>query len=1374
VGDQFVYILTTGSRTYVGYTTNPIRRLLQHNGFISGGAATTRHQAGKWKIALIVSGFKTKGAALKYEAALKHPQKCQWLRPYFEKRNWKTTKRIGLTNKTKWAFRIAEATRTKGDSITIHLLHDRLDNTHTDSIRTTQGPLRFTIARGGNPDNKTNDPRTPTRPNRLLQECKHRLHTLRLSMETKEGGTRFSSFYPQLIDALDLLHREPEPPRSLGKKGAYAHGMKHLRSMHRSLGLSRRKARKLPSFRKDIRRKLASLRLLRQQNIEAKLAEKKNIARRLYWTSRKRLHRLLDTGQTKRASFEGGVEALLAHHIKEAKSHLADNAHNDWNTHMPWDALTASRSAFDPSRTEDTNLMKSLSPSCVEKLLYSTRNSSPGDDRVTIANLRKLAPKVLSPGRKEGEHSDLCVILSLIFSECLSSATSIKDWKSASAILLLKPGRDPDAVRSWRHVVLTSVIYRLYTSELAKRLTGFALVKGRLSRLQHGFIPNIGAQYHVHTLLSMMEEGKLHAQDLYLTFIDLTNAFGTIPVQGILRSLRMIGCPESFVEVAKDLYDNISMWFRLRAQEKLDDNSIPLERGVRQGCPLSPVIFIIAFNPLLLWLENAHVPSNDRPPSLGFCPADDGPRTPHLAFCDDIVLTSKNLSSAQESLRRVRVFCDSMGISINQGKCGTIILQEGRHKNTHLKYNHKPFPIIHPLGDETYYKYLGYRISAETDWETMAALFSKEASRRSELIHTSGLLPIQKVRTLECWASPVPSHCLANMRPSEKWLVSFTKNAISAARRFISHDGTPLLAGIPGLQFTSTIAEGGLGISDLKMKFCRTRILLATCLLSPNNQDDPLKIAKWYAQRGWDRARHRALLPLYTIGPDEDFWSGLAWSLQQMGLRIREEATGWTVASTLNTWSPQSTPGTPRKRRHLIKHLHARVSGLPCDTTSIFIAYAKQTRSNTDKAEDIGLATNIILNGKLTSLSMCRPKVTNTHALLLALDLALDALEMANVPKNSRLALFVPSRYTLRTLSGTLPTQQAHDLTLSVATRIKGYPRSQMFWVPSQARCFIRSKCVRLARKALRKKWTTPQMLSSDIPGRWPKDPFSPKGIAMVPPRPNIAMGPTTYQETVTFLKETAACLRQRAWLGLKGRKHLLSPMEARASYSHLKNAGLTVSELRMNLLAKFGNLTRRKNACKFGCRQPAYQSHILGGCTRHHGLYTLRHDKVVVSLYEYLHKAMPDCEIVVSGTKKPKGCSTQIPPRAFGRTTQKRLGAIQEWKLEPDLVILDHMRMEVTVIEVGVANASLIPQLTMSKPLKYKRLETAINKGRTYSCNLNGIILGNLGKIPAHAVEVLSKRSKTSTRDSIRCLQRISNQIVRDGMYLFRTFQED
>ena len=111
---------------------------------------------------------------------------------------------------------------------------------------------------------------------------------------------------------------------------------------------------------------------------------------------------------------------------------------------------------------------------------------------------------------------------------------------------------------------------------------------------------------------------------------------------------------------------------------------------------------------------------------------------------------------------------------------------------------------------------------------------------------------------------------------------------------------------------------------------------------------------------------------------------------------------------------------------------------------------------------------------------------------------------------------------------------------------------------------------------------------------------------------------------------------------------------------------------------------------------------------------------------------------------------------------------------MEPDLVILDHMRMEVTVIEVGVANASLIPQLTMSKPLKYKRLETAINKGRTYSCNLNGIILGNLGKIPAHAVEVLSKRSKTSTRDSIRCLQRISNQIVRDGMYLFRTFQED
>jgi structure-specific endonuclease subunit SLX1 len=64
-----VYLLCSEERplrTYVGYSNNPQRRLRQHNGLLSGGARYTR--VGRpWRHALIVSGFRNRSEALRFE-----------------------------------------------------------------------------------------------------------------------------------------------------------------------------------------------------------------------------------------------------------------------------------------------------------------------------------------------------------------------------------------------------------------------------------------------------------------------------------------------------------------------------------------------------------------------------------------------------------------------------------------------------------------------------------------------------------------------------------------------------------------------------------------------------------------------------------------------------------------------------------------------------------------------------------------------------------------------------------------------------------------------------------------------------------------------------------------------------------------------------------------------------------------------------------------------------------------------------------------------------------------------------------------------------------------------------------------------------------
>ena len=71
---HYVYWIRAGQRHYIGATVNPSRRLRQHNGELTGGAART-HGCGVWTIEKLVTGFRTWKEALQFEwAFLSEPE----------------------------------------------------------------------------------------------------------------------------------------------------------------------------------------------------------------------------------------------------------------------------------------------------------------------------------------------------------------------------------------------------------------------------------------------------------------------------------------------------------------------------------------------------------------------------------------------------------------------------------------------------------------------------------------------------------------------------------------------------------------------------------------------------------------------------------------------------------------------------------------------------------------------------------------------------------------------------------------------------------------------------------------------------------------------------------------------------------------------------------------------------------------------------------------------------------------------------------------------------------------------------------------------------------------------------------------------------
>ena len=66
-----VYLLKNDTKTYIGYTNDFLKRWMQHNKYLSGGAKYTTKNEGLWQPICIVDGFVCKKEAMRCEWRLK-------------------------------------------------------------------------------------------------------------------------------------------------------------------------------------------------------------------------------------------------------------------------------------------------------------------------------------------------------------------------------------------------------------------------------------------------------------------------------------------------------------------------------------------------------------------------------------------------------------------------------------------------------------------------------------------------------------------------------------------------------------------------------------------------------------------------------------------------------------------------------------------------------------------------------------------------------------------------------------------------------------------------------------------------------------------------------------------------------------------------------------------------------------------------------------------------------------------------------------------------------------------------------------------------------------------------------------------------------
>jgi hypothetical protein len=130
----------------------------------------------------------------------------------------------------------------------------------------------------------------------------------------------------------------------------------------------------------------------------------------------------------------------------------------------------------------------------------------------------------------------------------------------------------------------------------AARLRWEQHLEGWLAKEQHGFLPCRSMLSNVVDLELAAMHATLEHEDPAIMLFDFSAAFPSISQEFLFRTLENLGLPRAAVQLVKSLYFNHKGFPVL---EGARGTGFCMSAGIRQGCPLSPLLFVVAVDGLL-------------------------------------------------------------------------------------------------------------------------------------------------------------------------------------------------------------------------------------------------------------------------------------------------------------------------------------------------------------------------------------------------------------------------------------------------------------------------------------------------------------------------------------------------------------------------------------------------------------------------------------------------------------------------------------------------------------------------------------------------------------------------------------------------------
>ena len=166
-----------------------------------------------------------------------------------------------------------------------------------------------------------------------------------------------------------------------------------------------------------------------------------------------------------------------------------------------------------------------------------------------------------------------------------------------NGIITLLPKKDKDLllIKNYRPISLLTVDYKIIAKTLANRLKRF--LSGLIDPDQSGFLKGRNIGSNIRLIMDVIEYTECNETPGAILFLDIEKAFDSVSHDFLLQILKYFNFGDNFISWVKTLYTNRKSYV---LNNGFLSQSINMNNGIFQGCPISPYLFLLVIETMAL------------------------------------------------------------------------------------------------------------------------------------------------------------------------------------------------------------------------------------------------------------------------------------------------------------------------------------------------------------------------------------------------------------------------------------------------------------------------------------------------------------------------------------------------------------------------------------------------------------------------------------------------------------------------------------------------------------------------------------------------------------------------------------------------------